>query len=95
MQLFKNRAVDTAVQLGIMQFLNWGICTISWRAVSQANYVASIITDSTLATLSFFVIRKMVKDQDEGSFVQWMGYTVGGVLGTLAGIRVSLFWLGK
>lgn len=95
MQLFKNKAVDTAVQLGLMQFLNWGICTISWRSVAQANYTVSILTDSTLATLQFFVIRKMMKDQDEGSFIQWLGYTIGGVLGTLAGIKMSLLWLGK
>lgn len=95
MRLFKNKATDTAVQLGIMQFFNWGICTISWRSVAQANYFASIITDTTLATLSFFVIRKMMKDQDESSFIQWFGYTLGGVLGTLVGIKCSLLWLGK
>lgn len=78
-----------------MQFLNWGICTISWRAVAQANYVASVITDTTLATLTFFVIRKMVKEQDESSFVQWLGYTIGGVLGTLVGIWSSIHLLGK
>jgi hypothetical protein len=95
MQFFKNKAIDTALQLGVMQFFNWGICTISWRSVAQANYGASIITDSALASLTFFVIRKMVKDQDENSFVQWFGYTLGGVCGTLAGIKISLLWLGK
>lgn len=95
MKLFKNDTVDTAVQLGIMQFLNWGICTISWRSVAQANYVASVITDTSLATLSFFVVRKMVQAKDDGSFWHWFGYTVGGVLGTLVGIKLSLIFLGK
>ena len=84
-----------AVELGFMQFLNWGICTMSWRAVSQANYLASVITDTTLATLTFFAFKKLMQGKDEDSFIQWLGYTVGGVLGTLAGIYLSLRLLGK
>jgi len=89
------KQASTALQLGAMQFLNWGICTISWRAVAQANYMASVITDTTLATLTFFVIRKMVKEQDDASFIQWFGYTIGGVFGTLVGIWSSIHLLGK
>ncbi len=85
----------TASQLGAMQFLNWGISTISWRSVAQANYVASVITDTSLATLTFFVLRKMIKEKDDNSFILWFGYTVGGVLGTLSGIYLSIQWLGK
>ncbi len=89
------KEVKTALQLGVMQFFNWGICTISWRAVAQANYMASVITDTALASLTFFVVRKMVKYQDEVSFLQWVGYTVGGVCGTMVGIYSSVHLLGK
>lgn len=95
--LLSTRWKDAAV-LGLMQFFNWGICTMSWRAVAQANVPAAILTDSTLATLTFFVIKKMMKGKDEDAndtFVAWFGYTFGGVLGTVAGIYSSLWWFGK
>jgi hypothetical protein len=88
-------AIKTAAALGIMQLVNWCLCTISWRAVSQANYPAAIVNDAILASLQFFVIRRMVKSQDEGSLIQWAGYTLGGVAGTVVGIWLSLWWLGK
>lgn len=84
-----------ALVLGLMQFLSWGICTMSWRAVAQANVHAAILTDSTLATLNFFVIKRIVKGKGEDTFVAWLGYTFGAVLGTVSGIHLSLFWFGK
>ena len=83
-----------AVILGILQFLNWAICTISWRAVAQANFLASVITDTTLASLQFFVLRKIAKSEAT-TLVPWIGYTVGGVLGTVVGLQLSLILLGK
>jgi hypothetical protein len=90
----KKQIID-ALEIGAMQFFNWGLCTISWRAVAQANVLAAIITDTTLASLTFFVIKKMMKGKDEDTFIQWIGYTAGGVLGTVTGIYSSLFFLGK
>ena len=93
-KLTKRQLIDAA-ELGLMQFLNWGICTMSWRAVSQANYLASVITDTTLATLTFFAFKKLMKGKDDDNFIQWLGYTVGGVLGTVVGIWSSIYILGK
>lgn len=87
--------MKVALELAVMQFLNWGICTISWRAVAQANIMASVLTDSTLATLQFFVLKKIAQGKDDSSLIPWFGYTVGGVLGTIAGIYTSLWLLGK
>ncbi len=83
-----------ALTLAGLQFLNWGLCTISWRSVSQANITASIITDTTLGTLQFFVIRKIAKT-DADSIPQFLGYTIGGVAGTVAGIYLTIWLLGK
>ena len=85
---------DSAILAG-MQFLNWGICTISWRAVAQANIPASIVTDTLLATLSFFLFRKIANSSHENAFIPWLGYTIGGVIGTVSGIYLSLVLLGK
>lgn len=87
-------ALKDALKLAAMQFLSWSICTLSWRAVAQANVPAAILTDTTLGTLSFFVLRKIAK-ADETSLVPWIGYTLGGVAGTVTGIYVSLWWFGK
>jgi len=84
-----------ALWLAVMQYLSWGICTISWRAVAQANILASVITDSTLATLQFFVFRRIAKDTNSDVLVPWIGYMVGGVLGTISGIYLSIWILGK
>jgi ABC-type enterochelin transport system permease subunit len=81
--------------LGLMQFASWGICTMSWRAVSQANIPASIVTDTTLASLQYFVFRRMIKNQEASGLVPWFGYTFGGVVGTITGIYGSLWWFGK
>lgn len=92
---YSRKLVNDALVLCVMQFLSWGICTISWRAVSQANIPASIVCDTLLSTLQFCLIKKMLQGKDESSFIPWIGYTVGGVAGTIAGIYTSIFFLGK
>lgn len=89
------KQLKDALVLGVMQYLSWGISTISWRAVAQANIPASVVTDATLATVNFFVIKNLAKDRDESSFIPWLGYTIGGVLGTVTGILSSKFLLGQ
>lgn len=78
-----------------MQYFSWFLCTISWRAVSQANVGVSIMTDTTLGSLQFFVIKKITKQTDDEGMVPWIGYTLGGVIGTVTGIYFSLWVLGK
>lgn len=87
-------ALIDAFKLAAMQFLSWSICTLSWRAVAQANIPAAVLTDTTLGTLSFFVLRKIAK-ADDTTLIPWIGYTLGGVAGTVTGIYLSLWWFGK
>lgn len=84
----------SAAILGLLQFLNWSICTISWRSVAQANIPASIITDTTLASLQFFVFKRIAQDHGN-TLIPWAGYTLGGVAGTVTGIYLSIWLLGK
>jgi len=84
-----------ALELAVMQFMSYAICTISWRAVSQANIWASVFADAAYGSFQFFVIQKLVKHKDADTFIPWIGYTIGGVIGTVAGIYLSLWWLGK
>jgi hypothetical protein len=85
---------DSCIFAGI-QFLSFAICTMSWRAVAQANILAAVVTDAILSTLSFFLFRKIVDSAKNDALIPWLGYTIGGVLGTVFGIYFSLWVLGK
>lgn len=74
--------------LGGAQFLNYAVCTLSWRAVAQANIPVASATDALLASLQFFILRKVI-DSKEDTLAAWLAYTTGGVLGTIAGIMLS------
>jgi hypothetical protein len=91
----KNYPWKEACYMGLSQFLSWGLCTVSWRSVSQANIPTSIVVDFTLASLQFFVFRRLIKNKDEDSLLLWFFYAAGGVLGTVVGILGSVRWLGQ
>lgn len=95
MIVITKRQIFDSLQLGLMQFLTYGICSVSWRAVAQANIMAAVIADGIFGSLQFFVIKKMIKAKDEDGLLNWFGYMSGGVLGTIVGIYLSIFWLGK
>jgi hypothetical protein len=93
--LKKSTAVRDSFIFAGIQFLSFAICTMSWRAVAQANIFAAVITDAILSTLSFFLFRKIVDSAKSDALIPWLGYTIGGVLGTVFGIYFSLWVLGK
>jgi hypothetical protein len=90
----RRAALRDAIQLGLMQFASWSICTLSWRAVAQAHVGAAVLTDAMLGTLQFFVLRRIAR-AEANALVPWLGYTAGGVAGTVAGIYASLWWFGQ
>lgn len=74
--------------LFIIQLINYSLLVINFRAVAQANYFWSGITDFTIASFSFFVIKKIAKSDD--SLHLWLGYSLGGLAGSFVGIWISL-----
>jgi hypothetical protein len=77
-----------ALLMFIIQLVNYSLLVINFRAVAQANYFWSAITDFTIASFSFFVIKKIAKSDD--SFHLWLGYALGGLAGSITGIWISL-----
>jgi hypothetical protein len=77
-----------ALLMFIIQLVNYSLLVINFRAVAQANYFWSAITDFTVASFSFFVIKKIAKSDD--SFHLWLGYSLGGLAGSIVGIWISL-----
>jgi hypothetical protein len=73
--------------------LSFAIITINYRAVAQASYLWSALTDILVAGLSYFVIRRIAKSKD--SVCQWFGFTIGSAIGTIIGIYISLLILGS
>jgi hypothetical protein len=85
--------IKDAFILFFAQMLSFAIITINYRAVAQASYLWSILTDLIVAGLSYFVVRKISKSKD--SVCQWFGFTIGSAMGTAIGIWLSKFILGS
>jgi len=89
----KRNDIKDALVLFFAQMLSFAIITINYRAVAQASYLWSALTDILVAGLSYFVIRRIAKSKD--SVCQWFGFTIGSAIGTIIGIYISLLILGS
>ena len=89
----KRKDIKDGLILFSAQMLSFAIITINYRAVAQASYFWSIITDLIVAGLSYFVVRRIAKA--ENSVFQWLGFTVGSAVGTTIGIWLSKIVLGS
>jgi hypothetical protein len=74
------------------QMLSFAVISINYRAVAQASYVWSVATDIIIASLSYFVVRRIAKSKD--SVCQWAGFALGSAVGTIIGIWASKIILG-
>jgi hypothetical protein len=88
-----NAKLKEFITLFVIQVISYSLLCINFRAVAQAHYIQSAITDFIIATLSFFVIRKIAKSED--TFHGWAGYAFGGVVGSFLGIWLSKILLGS
>ena len=89
----KRKDIKDSFFLFFAQMLSFAIITINYRAVAQASYIWSILTDLVVAGLSYFVVRKILKTKD--SVGQWAGFTIGSAIGTAIGIFISQIILGQ
>jgi positive regulator of sigma E activity len=89
----KRKDIKDSFILFFAQMLSFAIITINYRAVAQASYVWSILTDFIVAGLSYFVVRRIIKSKD--SIYQWSGFTLGSAIGTAIGIFISKIILGQ
>lgn len=88
----KRKDIKDSFILFFAQMLSFAIITINYRAVAQANYLLSVLSDVVVAGLSYFVVRKIAKSKD--SIAQWIGFTIGSATGTAIGIFTSIIILG-
>lgn len=78
--------------LFFIQIISYTIFCINYRAVAEAHYHTAALSDFGIASLNFFVIRKIAHGQDHAH--QWAGYAFGSVVGSYLGIWISTTFLG-
>jgi hypothetical protein len=81
-QKFKEAAI-----LFFIQICSYSLLCINFRAVAGTQYHLAAITDFALASMSFFIIRKIARSED--AVHQWLGYVAGSVAGSYLGIYIS------
>jgi hypothetical protein len=77
-----------AIILGVIQIVLYSILCMNFRAVAEAHYHEAALTDFLIASMNFFVIKKIAQSTD--TFYQWVGYVVGSVIGSYVGIYLSV-----
>lgn len=83
----KNK-IKEATTLGIIQIVLYSILCMNFRAVAETHYHEAALTDFLIASMNFFVIRKIAQSTD--TFHQWIGYVAGSVIGSYIGIYLSV-----
>lgn len=73
--------------LFITQFILYSIVCISYLAIVHKNFLMIALTDVSFASINYFVIKKIAKDDD--SIYSFLGYTCGSTLGSLFGTWIS------
>ena len=79
--------VKEALTLFWVQTCLYGVMCVNTRAIAEVDYSAAIASDFAIASLNFFVIRKIARGGDETH--QWFGYVLGSIAGTAIGIYSS------
>lgn len=86
------RAVKIAGAIALVQLILYLLLCVNFRACAQANIPVTLISDFLIASMNFFVIRKIATSPD--SKLLWVAYTLGSVAGSAVGIRFSQWVLG-
>lgn len=80
--------IKEALTLGVIQIVLYTILCMNYRAISETHYHEAAFTDFLIASMNFFVIRKIAQSTD--ALHQWLGYVIGSVIGSYAGIYLSV-----
>jgi uncharacterized membrane protein YfcA len=78
--------------LFLIQLLNYSIWCVNFRAVADTHYHTAAVSDFMLASIQFFVIKRISQGQDQ--LHQWLGYALGSVAGSYLGIWISATFFG-
>lgn len=82
-----NKSTKEAIVLFFVQVLMFSVLCVNFRAIASAHYHHAAISDFIIASLQFFVIKR-IADSDQ-SIKHWAGYALGSVAGSYVGIYIS------
>ena len=88
MEKISKSKLKEALTLFFIQIVLYSILCINFRAVALAHYHEAAISDFLIASMNFFVIRKIAQSTD--ALHQWAGYVIGSVVGSYLGIYISM-----
>ena len=77
--------------LFFIQLLSYTVWCVNYRAVADAHYHTAAVSDFIIASINFFIIRRIAHGQDH--LHQWAGYAIGSVVGSYLGIWLSTTFL--
>jgi len=79
-----------------VQFLVYGLVVANGRAYVQGLYAWTAVTDALIAAVNFLVVRKMAKEsQDDLHGPSFIGYVLGGTMGSLFSIWITKMVYGQ
>ena len=84
---YMNQKIKEFTIMFAVQVISYTIICINYRAVAQAHYFWASLTDFAFASLSYFLIKRIANS--DNTFHQWLGYALGGVVGSILGIWLS------
>lgn len=73
-------------ELFLIQFVNYLIITLNYRAIATLNYPITFLTDIGCATLTFLSIKRVAH---ASSRLEQILYTLGGACGALLALWLS------
>jgi len=76
-----------------LQFLMFVLVTVNYRAIAQARYGWTVVTDVLISAAQFWIIRKVGNSAED--FLAWSGFVCGGAAGSSLGIYLSKKWFRK
>lgn len=85
--------MTTGLLLFLFQVLNYSLLCINYRAVAHANYLHIALSDFAVASVTYFLIRR-IASSTEDTLYHWLAYAMGGVVGSLLGVWLSATYLG-
>jgi len=71
----------------VLQFILYLLVTVNFRAIAQARYGWTILTDTLISAAQFWIIRKVGGSAE--SLIALGGFVCGGAIGSSAGIYLS------
>jgi hypothetical protein len=79
----------SAAKLAVLMFVNYALNAISFRMIAVVSYAGVAIADALIAWWGFTMIQHINKAE---STREQVGYTIGGILGSLLGLYLTTLW---